>query len=451
MNLSDQLKNMHTNHKFFSVKERKVLLKKLFLAICENEHNIIQALQQDLRKSEFEAYACEIAFIKHEIKQAIKNLNSWTSEQHVSTPLAFMPADSFIKIMPKGLVLILAPWNYPFLLSLVPFIGALAAGNSIVLKPSELAPKSAEIIKNIIKSCFDKNNFYVALGDVLVAKELLNYPFDHIFYTGNTIVGKEVMKAAAENLSSVTLELGGKSPVIIHESCDLNVAAKRIMWAKCLNAGQTCVAPDYIIIPKALKNEFITMAKRHLQTMFGDCPQKSNSYGRIISAKHFSRLLSYLSEGYIELGGNHDQKDLYIEPTILTNCAKGKIMHEEIFGPLLVLIEVDKAFESSMIIKNNPYPLALYLFAKDKKFINQTIESIPSGSVAINDCISQIAIPQLPFGGVRHSGLGNYHGFYSFKAFSNEKSVYHRINGLETSLRYPPYSKNKLKIVKCIL
>ena len=451
MELLDQLKNMQNNHRFFSIKERKNNLKKLLEAICVNEKNIIKALDKDLRKSEFESYTCEISFIKSEIKEALKNIDKWANEKIIHTPLAFKPAKSLVKPVAKGLVLIIAPWNYPFLLSLVPFVSALAAGNSIVLKPSEITPNCALLIKNIIESVFSNEHFLVTLGDEQVAKELLLHPFDHIFYTGSTNIGKEVMMAAAKNLTSVTLELGGKSPVIIHESCNLKLAAKRIMWAKCLNAGQTCVAPDYIIIPSNLATEFVLYAKEYLYNAFGKNPKSSASFGRIVSKKHFSRLIRYLSDGFKELGGSYDEEDLYIEPTIISGFHNNPIMKEEIFGPILAMLFVDSSKEAVDIIKKHPYPLALYIFGYDEKFIDDTINSIPSGSVAINDCISQIAIPNLPFGGVRHSGIGNYHGHYGFLVFSQEKSIYKRFIDVEIPARYPPYSKNKLAMAKWFL
>lgn len=451
MDLLEQLKNMQNNHRFFSIKERKNNLKKLLEAICVNEKNIIKALDKDLRKSEFESYTCEISFIKSEIKEALRNIDKWANEKVIQTPLAFKPAKSLIKPVAKGLVLIIAPWNYPFLLSLVPFVSALAAGNSIVLKPSEITPNCALLIKNIIESVFSNEHFLVTLGDEQVAKELLLHPFDHIFYTGSTNIGKEVMIAAAKNLTSVTLELGGKSPVIIHESCNLKLAAKRIMWAKCLNAGQTCVAPDYIIIPSNLATEFVLYAKEYLYNAFGKNPKNSDSFGRIVSKKHFSRLIRYLSDGFKELGGSYDEEDLYIEPTIISGFHNNPIMKEEIFGPILAMLFVDNSKEAVDIIKKHPYPLALYIFGYDEKFIDDTINSIPSGSVAINDCISQIAIPNLPFGGIRHSGIGNYHGHYGFLAFSQEKAIYKRFIDVEIPARYPPYSKNKLAIAKWFL
>jgi aldehyde dehydrogenase (NAD+) len=453
MTLLNQLNSLKSNnHLNLDINFRKHSLQQLQKAITQNENKIFEALYTDLRKNKFESYATEIAFIKNEINIAIKNLNSWSKPKKVSTPLAFMPAKSYIKPTPKGLVLIIAPWNYPFLLALTPLVGAIAAGNSVVLKPSELSLNSSLIIKEIFDNYLDKNCFNVMLGDAQIAIELLAYPFDHIFYTGSSKIGQEVMLAAAKHLSSVTLELGGKSPAIIHESADLFMATKRLMWGKFLNAGQTCVAPDYILLPKNLKTYFIKLCKTHLENMFGLNSQSSQSYGRIINKKHFLRLKNYLSTGFIEHGGRTNEEDLYVEPSILSGIkADSSILHEEIFGPILPIFEYENTNEITEFINKNPYPLALYIFSQNKSFINNIINQNPSGSVCINDCVSQIAIEGLPFGGLRYSGMGNYHGYYSFSAFSHFKSIHQRSNILDNPLKYPPFSANKFKAIRWVL
>ncbi len=453
MTLINQLDSLKSNtHLSLDINFRKHNLQELQKALTDNENKIFEALYADLRKNKFESYATEIAFIKSEINIALKNLNSWSKPKKVSTPLAFMPGSSYIKPTPKGLALIIAPWNYPFLLALAPLVGAIAAGNSVVLKPSELSFNSSLIIKEIFDNYLDKTCFSVMLGDAQVAIELLTYPFDHIFYTGSSKIGQEVMFAAAKHLSSVTLELGGKSPAIIHESANLFIATKRLMWGKFLNAGQTCVAPDYVLLPKNLKGDFIKLCKTHLESMFGLNPQISESYGRIINKKHFLRLKNYLYQGHIEHGGKTNEEDLYIEPSILSGIkADASIVSEEIFGPILPIFEYEDSNQINSFVNKNPYPLALYIFSQNKAFINNIINQNPSGSVCINDCVSQIAIEGLPFGGIRYSGMGNYHGYYSFSAFSHFKSIHQRANILDNPLKYPPFSANKLKAVRWVL
>lgn len=431
---------------------RRIALKQLQKALVDNEDKIFHALTSDLRRPRFEAYVAEISIIKEEINLALRSLGTWSKKRIVKTPLVFQPGISYVEPTPKGLVLIIAPWNYPFQLSLVPLISAIAAGNCAIVKPSELAPASATVITEIINQNLDPHCFRAICGDATVAKALLDLPFDHIFYTGSTAVGKEVMKKAAEYLTPVTLELGGKSPCIIDDSADLNLAVKRILWGKCLNAGQTCIAPDYVLISDHLVNDFVSSAKAHLEMMFSKDAKDAESFGRIINQRHFQRLISYIKDGKVACGGKYDAKDYYLEPTILVDVKPDSpVMTEEIFGPILPLIVV-KGIEGAIdFINARPHPLALYVFSKDKKAIRHVLDHTLSGGVAINDCVAHVGIIDLPFGGVRHSGMGSYHGIHGFETFSHMRAVHKRANLLDNPIKYAPYSERKLSLARMIL
>lgn len=446
------LRHTHSTGILLPIKARKAQLKRLLDAVSDNEPRIIKALKHDLGKSSFEAYVAEIAFVKEEIKLARRLLGLWSQKRLVPTPLVFQPGHSYIKPTPKGVVLIIAPWNYPFQLSLVPLISAIAAGNCAVLKPSELTSASEEVIKDLVHDYLDRDCFTVMNGDRELASALVEAPFDHIFYTGSTEVGREVMKKAAVNLTPVTLELGGKSPVIIDKESDLDLAAKRIMWAKCLNAGQTCIAPDYVLLEENLIEPFIRACKKHLLSMYGARVEESPDYGRIISTRHAERLVSYLSEGTLAHGGAYNVPTRFVEPTILTNLhADAAVMKEEIFGPILPLVAVSDIDDAIARINAQPHPLALYIFSKNKKNIKKILDSTLSGGVAINDCISHVAISGLPFGGVRHSGMGAYHGHFGFETFSHMRAVHQRANVFDNPIKYPPYSETKLNLARLVM
>lgn len=431
---------------------RRIALKQLQKALVDNEEKIFLALASDLRRHRFEAYVAEIAIIKEELNLALKSLSRWMKKRIVKTPMAFMPGFSYVEPVPKGLVLIISPWNYPFQLSLVPLISAIAAGNSAIVKPSEFAPASAALIADIINQNLDPQCFRAIGGDASVAQALLELPFDHIFYTGSTAVGKEVMKKAAEHLTPVTLEMGGKCPCIIDDSADLSLAVKRILWGKCLNAGQTCIAPDYVLINKHLIHDFIGFAKTNLELMFGKKVSDADSFGRIINTRHFLRLINYLKDGRIAHGGKFDGDDRFIEPTILVDVKPhAAVMSEEIFGPILPLIGVSSLDEAIDFINERPHPLALYIFSKNKKAIRQVLDKTLSGGVAINDCVTQVGIIDLPFGGVRHSGMGAYHGLHGFETFSHLRAVHKRANLLDNPIKYPPYSNRNLSLARMIL
>lgn len=443
------LRASHQRQILMPLKKRYALLKALYQGLCDNESRILQALKDDLGKSPFESYVAEIALVKEEIKTAERFLSQWCAVRPVSTPLVFQPGTSFVKPTPKGVVLIIAPWNYPFQLSLVPLVSALAAGNCVVLKPSEHALHSEKLIKEIIEKYLDRDCVSVLCGDRELAQALVETPFDHIFYTGSTQVGREVMKKAAHNLVPVTLELGGKSPAIVAEDADIDRAAQRIMWAKCLNAGQTCIAPDYVLLHERQIEPFVMSAKKYLRAMYGDDPRLSEDYGRIINRHHTERLKNYLFDGRIVCGGTIDLDERYVEPTIMVEVKPdATVMKEEIFGPILPLISVKNTDEAISFVTAREHPLALYIFSHNKKTIKKICDGTLSGGVVINDCITHVAISDLPFGGIRHSGMGNYHGRYGFETFSHLRAFHQKGRFFDNPIKYPPYSSVKLSLAR---
>lgn len=428
-------------------------LEKLKASIKDKEDKIIEALKLDLNKAEFEAYTAEIGIIYEEIDMAMKNLKIWMSNIKVSTPLYLHPANSFIKRMPKGVVLIISPWNYPFQLTISPLIGAIAGGNCVLLKASSKARHTKEIIEEIIKECFSKD--YIEFLDV--ENEVLNnlmedYPLDHIFFTGSQRIGIEIYKKAALHLTPVTLELGGKSPAIVHEDADLNHAAKSIVWGKFLNLGQTCIAPDYLLVHEEVADKLIDKLIHYIDNFYGNDEKRMETLGKLIDENSFDRLVSLLNEGTIVEGGNYNKERLFIEPTLIKDInMEQKIMKEEIFGPILPIIIYRDIEECLAIIRRNRYPLALYLFTKDKEIQDFVLNRIEFGGGCINSTISHVANPNLPFGGVGRSGIGKYHSKYTFFEFTDEKSIYKSISKIGESIKYPPYSSRKLKLVKKVL
>jgi aldehyde dehydrogenase (NAD+) len=434
------------------VYQRKAALLQLKKAIAVNETRIYEALQQDLKRPRFEAFALELSLVNQEIDDALSSLSDWCKTVKVSTPFQFQPGTSYIKPHPLGLVLIFSPWNYPFQLSLVPLISAIAAGNCAIVKPSEIASHSEKLIVELINSYLDPVCFRAIPGGAEVAQALLDLPFDHIFFTGNGHVGAEVMKKAAHFLTPVTLELGGKSPALIHKSKHLRLAAKRIVWGKFLNAGQTCIAPDYVLIDQADKDEFIELAQEELKVMYGEQVEKSSDYGRIINDRHFTRLTELLKEGRIVHGGAVDKNTRFIEPTIMVDPkAESKILYEEIFGPLLLVLGIESLDDGIQFITERPHPLALYVFSDSKEKIKKIFKRTKSGSFCINDCVSQAGILSLPFGGIGASGMGQYHGKFGFDLFSHRRAVHKRSLIFDNPLRYAPYSESKFSLVKKLL
>lgn len=444
----DKLKDTFLKQGGLSAGLRKERLKQLKKVIVAKEALISKALQLDLGKSEFESYVSEVGFILEELSSVRKNIDDWMAPKRVPTPLSLLPGKSVIYSEPHGVVLVIAPWNYPFQLCLSPLIGAIAAGNRVVVKPSEIASQTSLIIQEIIEDVFEEDEVIVVQGAVEETTELLNQRYDYIFFTGSTAVGKVIMKAAAEHLTPVTLELGGKSPCLIDESADLNTAARRIVWGKFLNAGQTCVAPDYILIHESLKESFIEKFKQTLHDFFGSDIKQSTDYPRIINHKNFDRLISMMNQSKVKVGGDHDREARYIAPTLMDNIEwTDKIMEDEIFGPILPMISFKDINDIVPKILERPRPLALYFFGEDESTQDRILDRIPFGGGCINDTVIHLANPHLPFGGTGQSGIGSYHGEKSFLTFSHQKSVFKQMNKVDIPLRYPPY-KGKLNWIK---
>ncbi|MBD6614949.1 aldehyde dehydrogenase [Komarekiella sp. 'clone 1'] len=425
-------------------------LKTLKQAILEHEQAIIQALQADLRKPEFEIYITELSIIK-EVDYAIKHLKTWIKPKKVAVSWEFFSYSARIHSEPLGVVLIIGPWNYPFNLIISPLVGAIAAGNCTVIKPSELAPHTSHILAEILAKYFDLDYIAVLEGGVETSQKLLIEKFDHIFFTGGTAVGKVVMAAAAKHLTPVTLELGGKSPCIVDTNINLEHTIRRITWGKFLNAGQTCIAPDYLLVDKKIKKDLVDGLQKCLKEFYGGQPDKSPDYARIINQKHFDRLVNFLKDGEIIIGGETKSSERYIAPTLIDNVSLvDPIMQEEIFGPLLPIIEYTNIAEAIAWINSQPKPLALYLFSQNKNLQKRVLQETSSGGVCINDTLMQFGISSLPFGGVGDSGIGNYHGKTSFDIFSHDKSVLQNSLWLDLKWRYAPY-KGKLPLIKKLL
>ncbi|MGG0836486.1 aldehyde dehydrogenase [Bacillus paralicheniformis] len=420
-------------------------------AVKKYERDILEALQQDLNKSEHEAYMTEIGIVLEEIRFISRRLKKWAKPKKAKTAVSHIGSKSIVIAEPYGTVLIIAPWNYPFQLAVSPLIGALAAGNTAVIKPSELAPAVSSVISKMMKEIFPPEYVSVIEGGVETNQELLRQKFDYIFFTGSVPVGKVVMEAAAKQLIPVTLELGGKSPCIVHKDADLKLAAQRIVFGKLTNAGQTCIAPDYLLVHKDVKNELMRALKQSIQTFYGKAPESHPAYGKIISERHFERLLRFLHNENIVTGGTYQKDALKIAPAIIDEPDwESPIMQEEIFGPLLPVIGYETIEDVIQMVQSRPKPLALYLFTNEKAVQNHILSRISFGGGCINDTLMHTATPYLPFGGVGESGIGSYHGHHSFKTFSHEKSVLKQTNLFDISFRYPS-SKNGLRIIKKLL
>ena len=427
-------------------------LKKLRSIILANEQEIENALFNDLHKSSFEAFGSEVGQVLKEIDFAISKLKKWTAPQSVSTPLMFFPSSSKIYRDPLGTVLIIGPWNYPFLLLFAPLISAIAGGNAIILKPSEEAPHSAALIENIVSTNFAANYISViqGVGAEVIPSLLEGFTFDHIFFTGSTSVGQKIMELAAKTLTPVTLELGGKSPCIVDSSANLDYAAKKIAWSKIMNAGQTCVAPDYVLVHKSIKDVLIEKLKLNFKNMLGSDPSKSPDYGRIINVKRFQKLISFLKEGKIVSGGRHSEQDLYIEPTILDQVSiQDHVMTEEIFGPILPILTYENRDEVVDWVEKNPFPLSLYIYADDKEVSDFYISRLRFGGCCINNGLIHLGNPNLPFGGVGPSGTGQYHGKYGFENFTRPKAIMYSKSWFDLPIWYAPFG-NKVKLLKTI-
>ncbi len=431
-------------------------LRRLETAILTREDEINRALKADLNKSSFETYMCETGMVLSEISHAKKHLKKWMKKKRVPTPLSQFPSKSFVCSEPYGSVLILSPWNYPFMLALDVLAGAIAAGNCAVISPSEYAPVTAHVIRSMIRDTFPENYITAADGGIECNRELLGLNFDYIFFTGSPRVGRIVMEAAAKNLTPVTLELGGKSPCIVDETAYLPVAARRLAFGKCLNAGQTCVAPDYLLLHESVKDKFLTLLKEEITSMYGENPLTNPDYPRIISRSHYERILRLIRESCVETtpftGGRGDDITLKIEPTILADVTPDSpVMQEELFAPVLPVMTYRTLSEACSIIKRYEKPLALYLFTTDRNAEEKVLNEISFGGGCINDTIIHLATPHMGFGGVGNSGIGSYHGKKSFETFSHEKSILKKSSRIDLPMRYHPATPQKDRLVRKFL
>lgn len=432
---------------------RKAQLARLKQSIVSHEQHIIDALKQDLGKSEFEAYATEIGFVLDSIGNMTKNLDDWMKPESVKTPLHLQPAKSFVLREPYGSVLIIGPFNYPFQLIMEPLIGAIIGGNCAIVKPSETTTNVAKIIRIIIEEAFSPHYIRVVEGEREEVTALIHASFDYIFFTGSVNVGKVIAKAAAERLTPITLELGGKSPAIVDQTANLDLAAKRIAWGKFMNTGQTCVAPDYICVHDSVKDEFLKKLKKTIRTFYGKDAQASPDYGRIVSEQHFDRLAEILDQesDHIVLGGSTDRDDLYIEPTVLDQIHwNSPSMEDEIFGPIMPIMTYSDLPLLLRQIRKLPKPLSAYMFSENERATDFFLEELPFGGGCINDTVSHVGSSYLPFGGIGTSGVNSYHGKSSFETFTHAKSILKKSTKFSTSVVFPPY-KQKVKLVKSLL
>ena len=430
---------------------RKQLLIKLLNCVQLHEQEIINALYNDFKKPAFEAVISETAYIVSELNHTIKNINKWAKPTMVLPSLLNFPSTDYIYKEPYGKVLIIAPWNYPYQLALCPLIAAVAAGNEIVIKPSELTPNTSKIISKIISETFDENHVKCVEGGVEISQELLTQRWDYIFFTGSVAVGKIVAKAAAVNLTPVTLELGGKNPCIIDATANIKLAAKRIVWGKFLNAGQTCNAPDYLLVSHKIKPAFIESLKNEITAAYGENPETSPDFARIINQKNWSRLTEMLADESILAGGIINRKDFYLAPTLLDEPSLDSlVMKDEIFGPILPILSFENEADLASIISRYEKPLSLYVFSNNRAFAKKIIQNYSFGGGCINDTVIYFTNKRLPFGGVGHSGIGAYHGKLSFSTFTHYKAVVKKANWLDIPIRYAPY-KGKLNSIKNLL
>ena len=424
-------------------------LKQLQLMLEEHESDLLKALESDLGKSKAEGWLTELGYLNSDIDYTCKHLRKWMRGKRVSQPLMAWPGKSFLHPEPLGVVLIIGAWNYPLQLLLSPLVAALAAGNCAVVKPSELAPRTANIIAKLLPDYLANEAVQVVTGGAEVAQELLAQRFDHIMYTGGGRVGRIVMEAAAKHLTPVTLELGGKSPAVVLDDADIKTAARRIAWGKWLNAGQTCIAPDYVLVADNRRDEFIASLKQAVEDFYGTDASDANDYGRIVNEQHWQRLVGYLEQGTVVHGGDHDRQQRFLAPTILTEVAiDSPVMEEEIFGPILPVLSVPNLASAVEFIRERDKPLALYGFSASKRALQQLTEQTHAGNQCNNDTLMFMLNPELPFGGVGPSGMGRYHGKFGFDTFSHQKAVMQRPFWFDPKFRYPPYTSFKQKLLR---
>lgn len=434
-----------------NIDHRKHSLIKLLHNVKRYESEIVDALYKDFRKPAFESVITETSYVIADLSHTIKNIRSWSKPRRVLPSIMNFPSSDYIFNEPYGKVLVIAPWNYPFQLAMCPMIAAIAAGNSVVVKPSELTPATSAIVSKIIRETFDVKHVVAVLGDSSIAQDLLQKRWDYIFFTGSVAVGRKVAQAAAVHLTPVTLELGGKNPCIVDGSSDLKLAARRIVWGKFINAGQTCIAPDYILIASAYKKKFMELLQEEIIAAYGGDPSVSADFARIVNTSHFDRLAGLLEGTNVFYGGQTDRDNLYIAPSIIDqDFPGGPIMQDEIFGPLLPVLSYESAPDIGHIIGRFEKPLALYAFTEHRKFANSLIQKYAFGGGCINDTVIHFANKRLPFGGVGNSGTGAYHGRWGFDTFTHKKSVIFKGNWLDLPFRYAPY-KDKLRWVGKLL
>ena len=438
--------------KTIPVNDRKIALQRLGRAIRAHEGEIYGALKADLNKTETESYMCEIGMTLAELSYMLKHMEGWAKKQYKPIPLAQFSAESFTIKEPYGVVLIMSPWNYPFLLTISPLIGALAAGNCCVVKPSAYAPATSAVIRMILRECFDEEYVLVVEGGRAENQALLDQRFDYIFFTGGVAVGKEVMAKAAKHLTPVTLELGGKSPCIVDKTAKIDLAAKRIVFGKLLNCGQTCVAPDYILVERSVKEALMEAMKKWIIRMYGEDASQNPAYVKMINQKHFDRVRGLIAPEKVVFGGNWNEETMQIAPTILDNVtAEDAVMQEEIFGPLFPILSVESMAEAEAFIREREKPLALYLFTQNRKLAERFLRHVPFGGGCINDTIIHLATSRMGFGGVGSSGMGSYHGKKSFDTFSHEKSIVKKHTWMDLPVRYAPYDKWQEKLLRIFL
>ena len=434
------------------VSARLAALRRLYDAISSHEKEIRRALQKDLGKSGFESYMCETGMVLEEISYMLKHTRKFAREQRVHTPLAQFCSRSYKKPSPYGVTLIMSPWNYPFMLTLSPLADALAAGNTAVVKPSAYSPYTSEVLLSILTECFDPKYVAVVTGGRAENTCLLREHFDYIFFTGSQAVGKEVMRSAAEHLTPVTLELGGKSPCIVDQTADIRLAARRIVFGKYLNCGQTCVAPDYVYCHRSVKDQLIKEVQKQIRRQYGKQPLHSSDYGKIINEKHFDRILGLIDEKKVVHGGGSDRSTLRIEPTVMDNVTfSDAVMQEEIFGPVMLILVFDSLDEVIRRINSMPHPLALYIFTSDKKTARKVTARCGFGGGCINDTIIHLATSEMGFGGFGESGMGAYHGKTGFDTFTHYKSIVDKKTWIDLPMRYQPYRKGDEKLVRFFL
>ena len=434
------------------VSARLAALRRLYDAISSHEKEIRRALQKDLGKSGFESYMCETGMVLEEISYMLKHTPKFAREQRVHTPLAQFCSRSYKKPSPYGVTLIMSPWNYPFMLTLSPLADALAAGNTAVVKPSAYSPYTSEVLLSILTECFDPKYVAVVTGGRAENTCLLREHFDYIFFTGSQAVGKEVMRSAAEHLIPVTLELGGKSPCIVDQTADIRLAARRIVFGKYLNCGQTCVAPDYVYCHRSVKDQLIKEVQKQIRRQYGKQPLHSSDYGKIINEKHFDRILGLIDEKKVVHGGGSDRSTLRIEPTVMDNVTfSDAVMQEEIFGPVMPILVFDSLDEVIRRINSMPHPLALYIFTSDKKAARKVTARCGFGGGCINDTIIHLATSEMGFGGFGESGMGAYHGKTGFDTFTHYKSIVDKKTWIDLPMRYQPYRKGAEKLVRFFL